>query len=222
MAWVGDGRPGDVGRRWGIGLCAVALLVGGILAVAGFRLFARPGDRVGSYPGVAAGEQAEVEFTRAGGITVYFESNCFTCGDESATTAAPELEVVAPRGETLTVEGYATDGTAVPRYEDDGLFSYSRGDVDGAPVLTVRLPEPGTYSITVGDSPADGATLRFGPSVFPGRVRGLVMMVMAVVLGGLTLVAGVIVWITATARRRRHEAAALAAAGPVRWGPPPP
>jgi hypothetical protein len=203
-------EPGTIGIRWGLGLCAVAAVCLA-LAVVGWLRFTGAHDAIGDYPAVAAGARDTVTFD-AGGQTVFFESTCFGCGTDS-TNRAPELTITAPDGTDLPIEGYATDGTASARYSD-GFFSYSRGGVDGQPVQTVAIPEPGDYRVQVGESDERDAVLRIGPSVTRAQVTGLVLAAAGLGLGLVALAAGVTVLIVAGGRRRRWRSAPAAGAWP--------
>jgi len=208
---VRGGRPvsesGTVGRRWGAGLCAAAVLLGGLAVVVGLQRMSGVGDRVGDFPAVAAGRERLVTFDDAGGKTAYYESTCFDCGD-GGNAIVPDLEITSEDGDGIDVDGYATDGTATPSYTG-GFFSYTRGQFDGEPEYTFRIPEPGTYRVQVGSSDAPDGQMRLGPSVTRTWFSGLVLIGGGVTVGGVLLVAGVVVLLVAGARRRRWRRQAL-------------
>ena len=205
-------EPGTVGRRWGIGLCAAAVILGGLAVIGGVQRMSGMGDRVGGYPAVAAGREELVTFDDAGGKTAYFESTCFDCGDDSSAVA-PDLEITSEDGDSLDVGAYATDGTATPSY-NDGFFSYTRGRFDGEPEYTFRIPEPGTYRVRVGSSDAPDAQMRLGPSVARTWFSGLLLTVGGVIVGVVLLAAGVVVLLVAGSRRRRWRRQAAAGSWP--------
>lgn len=189
------------GRQWGIGLCAAAVVVGGGLGLVGYQRMSGLGDRVGGFPAIAAGEEELVSFDSAGGRTAYFESTCFDCGDDGATTI-PGVEITSEDGDPVEVEAYGTDGTAVPRHTGSYL-SYSRDGFEGEPEYTFRIPEAGAYRIRVDASEAPDGQLRVGPSVRDDWFSGVAMIVGGVLLGGFLLVAGAIVLVVAAVRGRR-------------------
>jgi hypothetical protein len=197
----GEAEPGVTGRRWGIGLCVGAVVLGGLTVFTGYSRMSGVGERVGGFPAVAAGHEELVGFDEAGGKTAYYESTCFECGDGSGAIA-PRLEITSEDGDDLEVGEYATDGTATASYTD-GPFSYTRDDVEGEPEYTFRISEPGTYRVRVGPSDAPDAQMRFGPSVTRDRFWGAARIVGGVLAGVVLGVSGVIVFVVASVRRRR-------------------
>jgi hypothetical protein len=222
-------------------LPAVLVLVGGViggltLMVVGFVNLSRLVDDFARIEVVGGEGSDRLVFDRAGRFVLYyeFESDIDGVGFVGADADLPAVI-------EATVRGPGLEGPPLLVRDERNDFSFSFSGNAGISFASVRIPEAGTYTVTIESSETSPFVVSVGPSVF-GQLRGYV-------LGGLALLGvGVVVGVTAIVvlavkrgRRKRERAQARPTSwpgggygyatpwgsapqpgGPPGWGPAPP
>ena len=189
--------PGPGPSKKGYWLGAAIIVLAGLGAIVWFGLgFSRFSDRIDGFQRVPTNSQGEVTFDDTGGYVIYFEG-----------PGASEGEIPTGQAQLTPIEG--GDPVALDDYESD--FTYDLNGHEGVAVLTLDIARPGTYLL---ESESEGeGELAVGRSVAGTLVTSVVG---GLALGGLGLVAGVVVLIVTAVRRRG------ARPKNAPWIPPPP
>ena len=189
--------PGPGPSKKGYWLGAAIIVLAGLGAIVWFGLgFSRFSDRIDGFQRVPTNSQGEVTFDETGGYVIYFEG-----------PGASEGEIPTGQAQLTPVGG--GDPVALDDYESD--FTYDLNGHEGVAVLTFDVDQPGTYLL---ESESEGeGELAVGRSVAGTLVTSVVG---GLALGGLGLVAGVVVLIVTAVRRRG------ARPKNAPWIPPPP
>ncbi|MEA2901156.1 MAG: hypothetical protein QOH36_1043 [Actinomycetota bacterium] len=191
------GMTGPGPSKKGYWLGAAIIVVAGVGAIVWFGLgFTRFSDRIDGFQRVPTNSQGEVTFDDTGGFVIYFEG-----------PGASEGEIPTGQAQLTPVGG--GDPVALDDYKSD--FTYDLNGHEGVAVLTFDIDQPGPYLL---ESESEGeGELAVGRSVAGTLVTSVVG---GLALGGLGLVAGVVVLIVTAVRRRG------ARPKNAPWIPPPP
>ncbi len=153
-------------------------------------------DKIEDFQRVPVNGEGEVTLDEAGGYVIYYEGPGASDGD----TPSGQAELTpASGGESVALDDY------------DESLTYDIGDHSGVAVLTADIERPGSY-VLASESEGSGE-LAIGRSVAGTLV---VTVVGAMALGGLGLVAGVVILIVTAVRRKGGRPRNAP------WIPPPP
>jgi hypothetical protein len=185
-------RPG---RIWY--LLALLVFLGGVVWLV-FGLLSL-GAHIDSFPRVAVPAGGQVNLDRSGGYVVYYE------GPGAQSGQIPAFGVrVTPASASAAVPSLAPYRTSV---------TYGFGSHQGRAVLTLRVSQPGRFTVETpgaGNLPA-GSDLAFSDSLV-GGIAGTAVLSGLLILAGLAgLVLVLIIRIVKTSRARSAAAA---------WSPP--
>lgn len=193
-------------------LPAVLLLVGGLVGgaiamVAGFVNLSRLVDDFARVVVVDGSATETLTFERSGRFVLYYEFESDVdgtgfAGNDSDLPAVLEATVTDVEGNPLLVRDERND------------FSFSFSGNAGISFASVRIPEPGTYTLAVESSETTPFVVSVGPSML-GRLARTLLLGLGIM--GVGTVLGV-VWIVVLAvkrGRRKRERRQLTAAT---WG----
>ena len=144
-------KPGK-GWYWlGALLLAGGLLGGLALAVAGFLSLKNTVDDFGRFKVTNGQGSATVSFEKPGTYTIYYESHSKVCQDLTQSGSGCTTETVRgpkspPAGLSITI---SKDGQDLDVSEAKNSFDYTLGDYTGKAVGSVKVDEPGAYSMVV-------------------------------------------------------------------------
>jgi hypothetical protein len=201
-------------------LLAGGLLGGLALAVAGFLSLKNSVDDFGRFK-VANGQgAATVSFEKPGTYTIYYESHSKVCQDLTQSGSGCTTETVRgpkspPAGLSITI---SKDGQDLDVKEAKNSFDYTIGDYTGKAVGSVKVSEPGAYSMVVQTRREGDFAIALGKdivsTILPWLIGALALAVLGVILGLLVLI------LTGVKRGRRKREAAMAAATQYPSAPP--
>jgi hypothetical protein len=209
-------------------LPAILLLVGGV--VGGIAVvvggFVNLSGLVDDFARIEVREGAatqDLRFDDDGRFVLYYEFESDIDGEGFAGA-----DSTLPAVLTATVTGPQPGGAPLLVREARDDFSFSFSGTAGIAFASVRIPEPGTYTVAVESSETQAFVVSVGPSVF-GQLRTYLLVGFAVFVIGVVLG---IIWIVVLAvkrgRRKRERdqaramaARAMAARPPSPYGPAP-
>ena len=213
-------KPGK-GWYWlGALLLAGGLLGGLALAVAGFLSLKSSVDDFGRFKVTNGQGSATVSFEKPGTYTIYYESHSKVCQDLTQSGSGCTTETVRgpkspPAGLSITI---SKDGQDLDVKEAKNSFDYTLGDYTGKAVGSVKVDEPGAYSMVVQTRREGDFAIALGKDVVstivPWLIGALALAVLGVILGLLVLI------LTGVKRGRRKREAAMAAATQYPSAPP--
>ena len=213
-------KPGK-GWYWlGALLLAGGLLGGLALAVAGFLSLKSTVDDFGRFKVTNGQGSATVSFEKPGTYTIYYESHSKVCQDLTQSGSGCTTETVRgpkspPAGLSITI---SKDGQDLDVKEAKNSFDYTLGDYTGKAVGSVKVDEPGAYSMVVQTRREGDFAIALGKDVVstivPWLIGAVALAVLGVILGLLVLI------LTGVKRGRRKREAAMAAATQYPSTPP--
>ena len=213
-------KPGK-GWYWlGALLLAGGLLGGLALAVAGFLSLKNTVDDFGRFKVTNGQGSATVSFEKPGTYTIYYESHSKVCQDLTQSGSGCTTETVRgskspPAGLSITI---SKDGQDLDVSEAKNSFDYTLGDYTGKAVGSVKVDEPGAYSMVVQTRREGDFAIALGKDIVsiivPWLIGALALAVLGVILGLLVLI------LTGVKRGRRKREAAMAAATQYPSSPP--
>ena len=213
-------KPGK-GWYWlGALLLAGGLLGGLALAVAGFLSLKNTVEDFGRFKVTNGQGSATVSFEKPGTYTIYYESHSKVCQDLTQSGSGCTTETVRgpkspPAGLSITI---SKDGQDLDVSEAKNSFDYTLGDYTGKAVGSVKVDEPGAYSMVVQTRREGDFAIALGKDVVstivPWLIGALALAVLGVILGLLVLI------LTGVKRGRRKREAAMAAATQYPSAPP--
>ena len=213
-------KPGK-GWYWlGALLLAGGLLGGLALAVAGFLSLKNSVDDFGRFKVTNGQGSATVSFEKPGTYTIYYESHSKVCQDLTQSGSGCTTETVRgpkspPAGLSITI---SKDGQDLDVKDAKNSFDYTLGDYTGKAVGSVKVDEPGAYSMVVQTRREGDFAIALGKDVVstivPWLIGAVALAVLGVILGLLVLI------LTGVKRGRRKREAAMAAATPYPSAPP--
>ena len=213
-------KPGK-GWYWlGALLLAGGLLGGLALAVAGFLSLKNTVDDFGRFKVTNGQGSATVSFEKPGTYTIYYESHSKVCQDLTQSGSGCTTETVRgpkspPAGLSITI---SKDGQDLDVKEAKNSFDYTLGDYTGKAVGSVKVDEPGAYSMVVQTRREGDFAIALGKDVVstivPWLIGALALAALGVILGLLVLI------LTGVKRGRRKREAAMAAATQYPSAPP--
>ncbi|HEX6786420.1 MAG TPA: hypothetical protein VF076_04445 [Acidimicrobiales bacterium] len=213
-------KPGK-GWYWlGALLLAGGLLGGLALAVAGFLSLKNTVEDFGRFKVTNGQGSATVSFEKPGTYTIYYESHSKVCQDLTQSGSGCTTETVRgpkspPAGLSITI---SKDGTDLDVRGAKNSFDYTLGDYTGKAVGSVKVDEPGAYSMVVQTRREGDFVIALGKDVVstivPWLIGALALALVGVVLGLLVLI------LTGVKRGRRKREAAMAAATQYPSAPP--
>jgi hypothetical protein len=213
-------KPGK-GWYWlGALLLAGGLLGGLALAMAGFLSLKNTVDDFGRFKVTNGQGAATVSFEKPGTYTIYYESHSKVCQDLTQSGSGCTTETVRgpkspPAGLSITI---SKDGQDLAVNEAKNSFDYTLGDYTGKAVGSVKVDEPGAYSMVVQNRREGDFAIALGKDVVstivPWLIGALALAVLGVILGLLVLI------LTGVKRGRRKREAAMAAATQYPSAPP--
>ena len=198
--------PGKLG--YVIGTLLIVLGIAGGIAlgvVNGVDFF----DSIDDFERAPVGEVGTLDL-EAGEMVVYGEKGN---GDGiTATLGETRIRPAGERGDELTLDDYEAE------------FTYDNGTRSGRAEFTVEIPDDGEYQIATQGVPGGATTVAVGPSVAGKLVSAIVG---ALVIGGIGVIAGVILLIVTGIRRRKFrrrgwlDGYQQGGGQPGAWNPPP-
>ena len=213
-------KPGK-GWYWlGALLLAGGLLGGLALAVAGFLNLKNTVEDFGRFKVTNGQGSATVSFEKPGTYTIYYESHSKVCQDLTQSGSGCTTETVRgpkspPAGLSITI---SKDGQDLDVSGAKNSFDYTLGDFTGKAVGTVKVDEPGAYSMVVQTRREGDFAIALGKDVVstivPWLIGAVALAVLGVILGLLVLI------LTGVKRGRRKREAAMAAATQYPSSPP--
>jgi hypothetical protein len=213
-------KPGK-GWYWlGALLLAGGLLGGLALAVAGFLTLKNTVDDFGRFKVTNGQGSATVSFEKPGTYSIYYESHSKVCQDLAQSGSGCTTETVRgpkspPAGLGITI---SKDGKDLEVKGAKNSFDYSLGDYTGKAVGSVKVDEPGAYSMVVQTRRNGDFAMALGKDVVstivPWLIGAVVVAALGVILGLLVLI------LTGVKRGRRKREAAMAAATQYPAAPP--
>ncbi len=213
-------KPGK-GWYWlGALLLAGGLLGGLALAVAGFLNLKNTVEDFGRFKVTNGQGSATVSFEKPGTYTIYYESHSKVCQDLTQSGSGCTTETVRgpkspPAGLSITI---SKDGQDLDVSGAKNSFDYTLGDFTGKAVGTVKVDEPGAYSMVVQTRREGDFAIALGKDVVstivPWLIGALALAALGVILGLLVLI------LTGVKRGRRKREAAMAAATQYPSSPP--
>ena len=213
-------KPGK-GWYWlGALLLAGGLLGGLALAVAGFLNLKNTVEDFGRFKVTNGQGSATVSFEKPGTYTIYYESHSKVCQDLTQSGSGCTTETVRgpkspPAGLSITI---SKDGQDLNVSGAKNSFDYTLGDFTGKAVGTVKVDEPGAYSMVVQTRREGDFAIALGKDVVstivPWLIGALALAALGVILGLLVLI------LTGVKRGRRKREAAMAAATQYPSSPP--
>ena len=187
-------KPGK-GWYWlGALLLAGGLLGGLALAVAGFLSLKNSVDDFGRFKVTNGQGSATVSFEKPGTYTIYYESHSKVCQDLTQSGSGCTTETVRgpkspPAGLSITI---SKDGQDLDVSEAKNSFDYTLGDYTGKAVGSVKVEEPGAYSMVVQTRREGDFAIALGKDVVstivPWLIGALALAVLGVILGLLVLI----------------------------------
>jgi len=201
------------------------LLAGGILgglalAVAGFLTLKNSVDDFGRFKVTNGQGSATVSFEKPGTYSIYYESHSKVCQDLNQSGSGCTTETVRgpkspPAGLGITI---SKDGKDLEVKGAKNSFDYTLGDYTGKAVGSVKVDDPGAYSMVVQTRREGDFAIALGKDVVstivPWLIGALAVAALGVILGLLVLI------LTGVKRGRRKREAAMAAATQYPAAPP--
>lgn len=213
-------KPGK-GWYWlGALLLAGGILGGLALAVAGFLTLKNSVEDFGRFKVTNGQGSATVSFEKPGTYSIYYESHSKVCQDLTQSGSGCTTETVRgpkspPAGLGITI---SKDGKDLEVKGAKNSFDYTLGDYTGKAVGSVKVDEPGAYSMVVQTRREGDFAIALGKDVVstivPWLIGALAVAALGVILGLLVLI------LTGVKRGRRKREAAMAAATQYPAAPP--
>ena len=211
------------GKRWywlGGLLLAVGLIGGLVLGVVGALTLKNSIDDFGRFKVVDGSGAATVTFDEPGTYSIFYESKSKVCEDLAESGSGCTTETVRGASDPpakLNIS-ISNDSQSLEIGKAKNSLDYTIGDFSGTEVATVKVEEPGSYSMVV-ETRRDGEfAIAIGKDVtstiLPWIIGALALAGLGLVLGLLTII------IAAVKRGRRKRAATIAASTQYPAAPP--